>query len=135
MEDIIIDEEKDNFEINKDKYKFDYTTKFKTCDLNEKEKKKFILNLFSMSSELNMMNKIICLEKLYDISKVEKDFKMIYYITNKILKYIKKETNIIPYININNLFSYEFFNNNKESYYYAFNLLKFIYLIIIYILK
>ena len=119
-----IDEEKNNFEINKDKYKFDYTTKFKTCDLNEKEKKKFILNLFLMSSKLDIMNKVICLEKLYDISKVEKDFKMIYYMTNKILKYIKQKGFKIQYININNLFSYEFLNNNSENYYYAFKTIK-----------
>ena len=102
--------------MNTKKYKFDYTTKFKSCDLDEKEKKKFTLNLYLMSSELNILNKIICLEKLYDISRKEKDFQMMYHITHKILKYLKQGRIPIQYINIDNLFSYDFFNHNNEIF-------------------
>ena len=108
-----------NFETDLLKYNFDYTTKFNSCNLNEKEKRKFILNLFLMSSKINFFNKFICLNKLHDISSEEQNFSMIYNITYKIINNLKKQ--IIPtlYINMSSLFTYEFLSDS-QNYFYAF---------------
>ena len=136
MADIIIDKEEDNknkdnsnnnqinnFETDITKYNFDYTTKFKTCDLNEKEKKQFILNLLLMSSKLNVFNKLVCLNKLYNFNKERGNNQMIFKITHKIMKNLKKMKKIQPqYVDIDGLFSKDFINENN-NYNYAFKTL------------
>ena len=130
MADIIIDEEGDNkdndnsnnnqiddFETDLLKYNFDYTTKFKTCNLNEKEKKLFILNLFLMSSKLNIFNKVVCLSKIINISKERNNNQMIFRLTYKIMKYLKGMRIPQQYVDIYGLFSNEFL---IENYNFAF---------------
>ena len=104
------------------KYNFDYTSKFKTCNINEKERNKFILNIFLMSSKINVFNKIICLYKLYDIYKEEKNFEMLYNITYKLIKYLKEQRIPNQYINMSSLFSYDFLSD-LQNYYYAYKAL------------
>ena len=108
-----------NFETDLLKYKFDYATNFNTCDLIPKEKNKFLLNIFLMSSKQNLFNKIICLDKLYEISKQENNFIMIYNITYKLIHYLKELRIPNQYVSTNILFSYEFLNETK-NYLYAF---------------
>ena len=108
-----------NFETDLLKYKFDYTTKFKTCDLCPKEKNKFLINLFLISSKLNLFNKLICLNKLYEISKQENNSNMIYNITYKLIRYLKELRVPRQYVNTNILFSLDFLSDLK-NYLYAF---------------
>ena len=131
MEEIINDEESnnngkngedkdfENFETDLLKYNFDYTTKFKTCNLNEKERNKFLLNIFLMSTKINICNKIICLNQLYEIYKEENNFQMIYNINYKLIHYLKLQRIPNQYVNMNTLFSYEFLCD-LQNYYYAF---------------
>ena len=111
--------DENNFETDLLKYNFDYTTKFKSCNINERQKNKLLLNFFLMSSKINIFNKIICLTKLYDISNEEQNFQMIYNITYKIIKYLKYQRIPNQYIDMSNLFSYDFLSD-LQNYYYAF---------------
>ena len=113
------DNEDNNFETDLLKYNFDYSSKFKTCNISEIQSKKFLLNLFLMSSKINIVDKIICLNKLYDIYRDEKNFEMLYNITYKLINYLKQQRIPTQYINMSSLFSYDFLND-LENYYYAF---------------
>ena len=108
-----------NFETDLLKYKFDYTSKFKSCKLEEKEKNKFILHLFLNSSKINMFNKVILLEKLFELYKQEKNFYMIYNISYKLLKYFKEQRIPLYYLNASTLFNSEFLSSQK-NYFYVF---------------
>ena len=114
-----INEEEKIFQTDLLKYNFDYTTQFKTCKLNEKERKKFILNIFLMSSKINVFNKILCLYKLYEIYKEEKNYEMLYNLTYKLIKYLKEQRIPNQYINMSSLFSYDFLSD-LPNYFYAF---------------
>ena len=113
------DNEDNNFETDLLKYNFDYSSKFKTCNISEIQSKKFLLNLFLMSSKINIFDKIIGLNKLYDIYRDEKNFEMLYNITYKLINYLKQQRIPTQYINMSSLFSYDFLND-LENYYYAF---------------
>ena len=121
-------EEKNNnnkneiFVINQQKYNLDYTSKLNciTDDiLNQIQKEKLLYNIFLMSSNLNIFNKIFFLEKLYNIIDSEKNIQMIYYITSKILKYIKSGRISIYLLNTNIYFCSEFLSCN-QNYFYAY---------------
>ena len=87
-----VNEKKDNekFEIDLMKYNFDYTSKLNNFSLETIPKQIFLLNLFLMSSKINMFNKIICLQKLNDLNKKENNINIMYNITYKIMKYLKQ---------------------------------------------
>ena len=92
-----------NLEINSTKYNFDYATYFNSVNniLSSKSKEKLLIQIFLISSKLNMFNKQILLENLYRIIESEKDVQMIYYILSKMLKYIKTERISIYMLNTN----------------------------------
>ena len=113
------DKDFENFETDLLKYNFDYTTKFKTCNISEKERKKFLLNIFLMSTKINIFNKIICLNQLYEIYKEENNFQMMYNITYKLISYLKQQRMPNQYVNMNTLFSYEFLCD-LQNYYFAY---------------
>ena len=112
-----------NFETDLLKYKFDYNSKFKSCKLEEKEKNKFILHLFLISSKINMFNKIVLLQKLYEIYKEERNNSMIYNISYKLLKYFKEQRIPAYYLNASILFNSEFLFDQK-NYFYVFKYFK-----------
>ena len=112
-------EKESNFETDLLKYNFDYTSQFRTCNIKEREQKKFALNIFLMSSKINIFNKIICLYKLYEIYKEEKNFEMLYNITYKLIKYLRDQRMPNQYINMSILFSYEFLSD-IQNYFYAY---------------
>ena len=112
-----------NFETDLLKYKFDYNSKFKSCKLEEKEKNKFILQLFLNSSKINMFNKVISLQKLFELYKEEKNNYMLYNISYKLLKYFKEQRIPSFYLNASTLFNSEFLSKQK-NYFYVLNTLK-----------
>ena len=112
-----------NFETDLLKYKFDYNSKFKICKLEEKEKKKFILQIFLNSSKINMFNKVISLQKLYELYKEEKNNSMLYYISYKLLKYFKEQRIPAYYLNATTFFNSEFLSEQK-NYFYVFKYFK-----------
>ena len=112
-----------NFETDLLKYKFDYNSKFKSCKLEEKEKKKFILHLFLNSSKINLFNKVILLQKLNDLYEEEKNNYMIYNITYKLLKYFKEQRIPSYYLNASTFFSSEFLGI-QTNYFYVFKYLR-----------
>jgi len=120
-----VNEKKDNekFEIDLMKYNFDYTSKLNNFSLETIPKQIFLLNLFLMSSKINMFNKIICLQKLNDLNKKENNINIMYNITYKIMKYLKQQRIPSLYININSLFTLEFLNEQK-NYFYTFKFIK-----------
>ena len=110
-----------NFEINSLKYNFDYTTSFDSMNniLNATSKEKLLIQIFLMSSKINIFNKQIFLDKLYRIIELEKNNQMIYYILSKMINYIK--TGRISVYTINtNLFYFTDFLSNNENYFYAY---------------
>jgi len=115
--------ENENFEIDFMKYNFDYSSKLSNFSLEENPKQTFLLNLLLMSSKINIFNKVICLQKLNDINKKEKNIDMMYNITYKIMKYLKEQRIPPLYININLLFASEFLNEQK-NYFYTFKFIK-----------
>jgi len=115
--------ENENFEIDFMKYIFDYSSKLSNFSLEANPKQTFLLNLLLMSSKINIFNKLICLQKLNDIYKKEKNIDMMYNITYKIMKYLKEQRIPPLYININLLFASEFLNEQK-NYFYTFKFIK-----------
>ena len=115
--------ENENFEIDLMKYNFDYTSKLNNFNLEAIPKQTFLLNLFLMSSKINIFNKVICFQKLNDINNKEKNIDMMYNITYKIMKYLKEQRIPPLYINIDLLFSSEFLNEQK-NYFYTFKFIK-----------
>ena len=112
-----------NFETDLLKYKFDYNSKFKSCKLEEKEKNKFILQLFLNSSKINMFNKVISLQKLFELYKEEKNNYMLYNISYKLLKYFKEQRIPSFYLNASTLFNSEFLSK-QINYFYVFKYFK-----------
>ena len=110
-----------NFIIDSQKYKFDYTSRLNCLDniLNPITKEKFLIKIFLMSSNLNMLNKLIFLEKLYKIIDSENNIQMIYYISSKILKYAKTGIISIYSLNTNIFFCSEFLGSN-QNYFFAY---------------
>ena len=110
-----------NFEINSLKYNFDYTASFDSMNniLSATSKEKLLIQIFLMSSKINIFNKQIFLDKLYRIIELEKNNQMIYYILSKMINYIK--TGRISVYTINtNLFYFTDFLSNNENYFYAY---------------
>ena len=105
------------------KYDLDYTSKCNSLDnlLKPISKQKLLIQIFLVSSRLNMFNKIISLEKLYTIIDSEKNFQMIYYIVSKIMKYIKEGRMSIYVMNTNLLFCPEFLSSN-QNYFFAYKI-------------
>ena len=108
-----------NFIIDSQKYKFDYTSRLNCLDeiLNPITKEKFLIKIFLMSSNLNMLNKLIFLEKLYKIIDSENNIQMIYYISSKILKYAKTGIISIYSLNTNIFFCSEFLGTNQNYFF------------------
>ena len=132
MDEIIINKEekndkkedinnKNNLEIDSLKYNLDYSTSFDSMNsiLSKEAKEKLLIQIFLISSKLNMFNKQILLENLYRIIESEKDVQMIYYILSKMLKYIKTERISIYMLNTN-LFYFTDFLSNNQNYFYAY---------------
>ena len=110
-----------NFEIDVSKYNLDFSTKLNSMNLYLKpiSKQKLINQIFLASSNLNLFNKMISLEKLYTIYDSEKNFNMIYYIISNIMKYIKSERISVFMLNTNLSFCSEFLSNN-QNYFFAY---------------
>ena len=110
-----------NFEIDVSKYNLDFSTKLNSMNLYLKpiSKQKLINQIFLASSNLNLFNKMISLEKLYTIYDSEKNFNMIYDIISKIMKYIKSERISVFMLNTNLSFCSEFLSNN-QNYFFAY---------------
>ena len=122
---IINKDEKDfnqnNLEINSSKYNFDYATYFNSVNniLSSISKEKLLIQIFLISSKINMFNKQVLLDKLYRIIESEKNNQMIYYILSKMIKYIKTGRMSVYMINTN-LFYFINFLSNNQNYFYAY---------------
>ena len=114
-----IDKNINNFIIAPDKYNLDYTSEFNSLNniLKSIPKQKLLIQLFLNSSKLNMFNKIILLDRLYEIIDSEKNFDMMYYITSKLIKYIKTGRISIYMMNTNLFFCSEFLSNNQNFFF------------------
>ena len=110
-----------NLEINSSKYNFDYATYFNSVNniLNSISKEKLLIQIFLISSKINMFNKQVFLDKLYRIIESEKNNQMIYYILSKMIKYIKTGRMSVYMINTN-LFYFINFLSNNQNYFYAY---------------
>ena len=110
-----------NLEINSSKYNFDYATYFNSVNniLSSLSKEKLLIQIFLMSSKINIFNKQIFLDKLYRIIESEKNNQMIYYILSKMIKYIKTGRMSVYMINTN-LFYFINFLSNNQNYFYAY---------------
>ena len=123
---IIINKDENDFnqnilEINSSKYNFDYTTYFNSVNniLSSISKEKLLIQIFLISSKINMFNKQVFLDKLYRIIESEKNNQMIYYILSKMIKYIKTGRMSVYMINTN-LFYFINFLSNNQNYFYAY---------------
>ena len=112
---------KKNFDYETDllKYNFDYSTKFNSSGLDANIKDIFLQNIFLMSSKINLFNKIECLYKLNEIYAKGANNTQIYYITYKLIDYLKKNIITKVYINLDSLFRQSFLSE-QNNYYYAF---------------
>ena len=110
-----------NLEINSSKYNFDYATYFNSVNniLSSISKEKLLIQIFLISSKINMFNKQVFLDKLYRIIESEKNNQMIYYILSKMIKYIKTGRMSVYMINTN-LFYFINFLSNNQNYFYAY---------------
>ena len=110
-----------NLEINSSKYNFDYTTYFNSVNniLSSISKEKLLIQIFLISSKINMFNKQVFLDKLYRIIESEKNNQMIYYILSKMIKYIKTGRMSVYMINTNLFYFIDFLSNN-QNYFYAY---------------
>ena len=123
---IIINKDENDFnqnilEINSSKYNFDYATYFNSVNniLSSISKEKLLIQIFLISSKINMFNKQVFLDKLYRIIESEKNNQMIYYILSKMIKYIKTGRMSVYMINTN-LFYFINFLSNNQNYFYAY---------------
>ena len=123
---IIINKDENDFnknilEINSSKYNFDYATYFNSVNniLSSISKEKLLIQIFLISSKINMFNKQVFLEKLYRIIESEKNNQMIYYILSKMIKYIKTGRMSVYMINTNLFYFIDFLSNN-QNYFYAY---------------
>ena len=123
---IIINKDENDFnqnilEINSSKYNFDYTTYFNSVNniLSSISKEKLLIQIFLISSKINMFNKQVFLDKLYRIIESEKNNQMIYYILSKMIKYIKTGRMSVYMINTNLFYFIDFLSNN-QNYFYAY---------------
>ena len=110
-----------NLEIKSSKYNFDYATYFNSVNniLSSISKEKLLIQIFLISSKINMFNKQVFLDKLYRIIESEKNNQMIYYILSKMIKYIKTGRMSVYMINTN-LFYFINFLSNNQNYFYAY---------------
>ena len=110
-----------NLEINSSKYNFDYATYFNSVNniLSSISKEKLLIQIFLISSKINMFNKQVFLDKLYRIIESEKNNQMIYYILSKMIKYIKTGRMSVYMINTNLFYFIDFLSNN-QNYFYAY---------------
>ena len=110
-----------NLEINSSKYNFDYATYFNSVNniLSSISKEKLLIQIFLISSKINMFNKQVFLDKLYRIIESEKNNQMIYYILSKMIKYIKTGRMSVYMINTN-LFYFINFLSNNQNYFFAY---------------
>ena len=110
-----------NLEIKSSKYNFDYATYFNSVNniLSSISKEKLLIQIFLISSKINMFNKQVFLDKLYRIIESEKNNQMIYYILSKMIKYVKTGRMSVYMINTN-LFYFINFLSNNQNYFYAY---------------
>ena len=110
-----------NLEIKSSKYNFDYATYFNSVNniLSSISKEKLLIQIFLISSKINMFNKQVFLDKLYRIIESEKNNQMIYYILSKMIKYIKTGRMSVYMINTNLFYFIDFLSNN-QNYFYAY---------------